>query len=95
MNDTTSLTASRTPSHEEITKKARELWESYGQPHGRDEEIWLEAERLLQAPETPSPSPLPPATAAAPATPTPLPARRPAGAATATPRSARGKSVAK
>lgn len=36
-----------TPHHEEISKRARELWEKYERPSGRDEEIWLEAERQL------------------------------------------------
>lgn len=38
------------PSHEEIAGRARQLWSDYGQPSGRDEEIWLEAERQLRAP---------------------------------------------
>lgn len=43
MNQTTSSTASQ----EDISQRARELWESYGRPEGRDTEIWLEAERQL------------------------------------------------
>lgn len=35
------------PSSEDISQRARELWEKYGRPSGRDEEIWLEAERQL------------------------------------------------
>ncbi|MDX2185850.1 MAG: DUF2934 domain-containing protein [Opitutaceae bacterium] len=35
------------PLHEEISERARDLWQRYGQPEGRDEEIWLEAERQL------------------------------------------------
>lgn len=35
------------PLHEEISHRARELWQSYGCPAGRDEQIWLEAERQL------------------------------------------------
>ena len=52
MNDVTStpVSASQTPSHEQISEKAKQLWENYGRPDGRDEEIWLEAERLLQSP---------------------------------------------
>lgn len=38
------------PSHDEIAGRARQLWSDYGQPSGRDEEIWLEAERQLRAP---------------------------------------------
>lgn len=36
-----------TASHEDISNRARQLWESYGQPSGRDNEIWLEAESQL------------------------------------------------
>lgn len=35
------------PTHEEITKRAQEIWQRYGSPGGRDTEIWLEAERQL------------------------------------------------
>lgn len=35
-------------SHDEISRRAEELWRQYGSPQGRDEEIWLEAERQLQ-----------------------------------------------
>lgn len=38
-----------TPSHDDVAQCARELWQSYGQPEGRDQEIWLEAERKLAA----------------------------------------------
>lgn len=34
-------------SHDEISRRARELWESRGQPLGQDDEIWLQAEREL------------------------------------------------
>lgn len=40
-------TASSTASQEDISQRARELWEHYGRPEGRDTEIWLEAERQL------------------------------------------------
>lgn len=55
MNETTSTLSNSTarPSHDQISQKAKELWERYGGPSGRDEEIWLEAERLLTAPNTP------------------------------------------
>ncbi len=39
-----------TPTHEEIARHAREIWLSRGEPSGRDEEIWLEAERELTQP---------------------------------------------
>jgi hypothetical protein len=35
------------PTQESISQRARELWERYGRPDGRDNEIWLEAERQL------------------------------------------------
>lgn len=31
--------------HDEITQRARELWQARGRPEGCDLEIWLEAER--------------------------------------------------
>ena len=36
-----------TPTHDEISLQARQLWQSRGCPAGRDDEIWLEAERTL------------------------------------------------
>ncbi len=36
-----------TISHEEIAKRAREIWEQRGRPAGEDEKIWLEAEEQL------------------------------------------------
>ena len=58
MNDDTSptsLTTSRV-SHDEISQRAQQLWENLGRPEGRDEEIWLQAERELQAPAAPTPT---------------------------------------
>ena len=37
----------RVPLHDEISQRARELWEKYGRPTDHDQEIWLEAERQL------------------------------------------------
>lgn len=37
------------PTHEEIAERAHEIWRSWGNPGGRDTEIWLEAERQLAA----------------------------------------------
>ena len=37
-----------TPTHETVAQRAREIWQSYGSPGGRDNEIWLEAERQLK-----------------------------------------------
>lgn len=64
MNESTSsLSAGNRvqPSHEEISRRAQELWERYGRPTGRDEEIWLEAERALQT--TPEAAPTAPESA--------------------------------
>src|SRR5688572_1584376 len=36
-----------TPTHEEISRHARTLWQDRGCPEGIDTEIWLEAERQL------------------------------------------------
>lgn len=35
--------------HEEIAKKAHELWEKQGRPEGKDLECWCEAEAQLLA----------------------------------------------
>lgn len=35
------------PTHEQIASRAEVLWKAKGSPSGRDEEIWLEAERQL------------------------------------------------
>lgn len=35
------------PTHEQITERAQEIWRQRACPEGRDEEIWLEAERQL------------------------------------------------
>lgn len=32
---------------EDIARQARVLWQGYGQPQGRDLDIWLEAERQV------------------------------------------------
>lgn len=32
------------PLHDEIARRAQQIWESEGQPSGRDEEFWLKAE---------------------------------------------------
>jgi nucleotide-binding universal stress UspA family protein len=36
------------PSHDEIARRAYELWEGRGRPSGREVELWLEAERGLR-----------------------------------------------
>jgi hypothetical protein len=35
------------PTHDEIARCAHEIWRSRGNPHGSDQEIWLEAEGQL------------------------------------------------
>lgn len=35
------------PTHEQVALRAELLWKARGSPSGRDEEIWLEAERQL------------------------------------------------
>jgi hypothetical protein len=40
--------ASLAPSREEISVEAEVLWRQRGCPSGRDDEIWLEAERQLR-----------------------------------------------
>ena len=42
-NDTNTFSSSP-----DISKRARELWEGYGRPKGRDQEIWFKAERQLR-----------------------------------------------
>lgn len=37
----------KAPTHSEIAQRARRLWQEQGCPEGRDEIIWLEAERQL------------------------------------------------
>ena len=39
----------KTPSHDAVAQRARQIWQKYGSPSGRDTEIWLEAERELTA----------------------------------------------
>lgn len=42
-----SFAADLAPNHAEIEQCARELWTNSGRPAGRDDAIWLEAERRL------------------------------------------------
>ena len=37
------------PTHDDIAKRAYQLWHEYGSPASRDAEIWLNAERQLTA----------------------------------------------
>jgi hypothetical protein len=37
-----------TITHEQITQRAREIWEREGRPEGRDKEHWLQAEAELR-----------------------------------------------
>lgn len=94
MNESTSSLSSSNrvhPTHEETSRRAQELWENYGRPSGRDEEIWLEAERALQttppeaAQTAPAAAPLDEAQAAA-ASSTPSAAPRKSRAGSAVPK---------
>ena len=49
--------------HDEISRRAQQLWESAGRPKGRDVEFWLDAERELTPPP---PAAITPATPQAP-----------------------------
>lgn len=74
--------ASSQPTHDEIAAKAHALWEQRGHPTGSDNEIWLEAERLLkaEAPAAPSATAKPTEKTATPAVasfPKPTPAAAP------------------
>jgi ribosomal protein L7/L12 len=42
------MTTGRQPSHHEIATCAYYLWQQRGQHHGRDVDIWLEAEGILR-----------------------------------------------
>lgn len=45
----TTTATTRTPSHDEIARRAFELYLSRGREHGRAQEDWLTAERELRA----------------------------------------------
>lgn len=51
------------PIHQTIAERAYALWQQAGQPGGRDEEFWLQAEAELTATSKPSATPLNPAPA--------------------------------
>jgi hypothetical protein len=36
------------PTHEQIAKRAQEIWRQRGCPHGQDKQHWLEAEQQLR-----------------------------------------------
>lgn len=44
--------STETLDHDTIAARAHQIWNSYGQPSGREDEIWLEAERQLHAETT-------------------------------------------
>jgi len=46
MNQSTSSTGIR-PTHEQISERAKAIWNDRGQPSGQDDEIWFEAERQV------------------------------------------------
>jgi hypothetical protein len=95
MNETTpsvsptSASSRLQPTHDEIARRAQDLWEKYGRPSGRDQEIWFEAERSLQLATSGSE---PPVSASAVMPPSPAPARSEPARATPAPgkKSARG-----
>lgn len=43
-------------SHDQIAKRAFELWEKQGRPHGQDMELWLLAERDIKGRSSRNPS---------------------------------------
>jgi hypothetical protein len=43
-----------TPTHDEISQEAQQLWQNCGCPAGRDTELWLEAERKLNENSAPN-----------------------------------------
>ena len=45
---TATTVETRTPTFDEISKRARELYVASGYASGRDEEFWLEAEKQLK-----------------------------------------------
>ncbi len=47
------------PTHEQITERAQAIWRERACPEGRDEEIWLEAERQLRITAEPAPAATP------------------------------------
>ena len=44
----TMKTTTTMPTHDDISARARQIWEDSGRPVGRDDEIWLRAERELR-----------------------------------------------
>lgn len=56
--------------HEQIARRAEQLWRERGSPQGQDETIWLEAEAELKAKSESKPVS---GTAAQPSNPTPAP----------------------
>jgi Protein of unknown function (DUF2934) len=46
-HETPQLEVRQQVSHQEISRRAEELWRQSGSPQGRDDEIWLEAERQI------------------------------------------------
>jgi hypothetical protein len=46
--ETTATATLTAPTHEQVARRAREIWEQRGCPPGQDEQIWLEAEMQLK-----------------------------------------------
>jgi hypothetical protein len=77
------MSDSNSPSHEQITRRAYEIFIERGRPEGCDLEHWLEAEKQLRAAgQGKSTASLTPSTSASTSpntTPTPMRANQPAG----------------
>lgn len=50
--------SSMSDKHEKISERAYQLWQTQGQPEGRDEDIWLMAQRLVAIDDTTSSGPV-------------------------------------
>ena len=50
--------SSMSDKHEKISERAYQLWQAQGEPHGRDEEIWLMAQRLTAIEDTATDGPV-------------------------------------
>jgi hypothetical protein len=74
------MSDSNTPTHEQITRRAYEIFIERGQPENRDLEHWLEAEKQLRATgQTKNAKPVS-ATSSANTTPSPMRATQPVAA---------------
>ena len=66
------------PTHSEVAKRAYEIWEKEGRPHGRDREYWARAEKELAGKPANVPAPRTMGTSPAlPTAPSSLPRKKP------------------